>query len=236
MESPDFDESDFRQKSPLNLSVASQAGTNDVSFETVTSTNSGKSGTKHSKRRKRSPSARPKRRPGLRSRSKTPANKIRKRAIVKAHNTKRSRQPLLNYTLDDILSNKRKTRNAAPRKLKETDPILDAFKEIDNKEDLDILMQPNSDDERKNRKSSCVSKEDLDTESGTVQVKEYALKRRKKKVKAFHCASDGCDQMETSRKAINLHEKENHPDISYNCTECGARDFSSYEAMFKHSQ
>ena len=135
--------------------------------------------------------------------------------------------------MDDILSNKRKTRSAAPRKLEETDPILDTFKEIDNKEDLAILMQPNSDDERKN---SCVSKEDLDTESGTVQVKEYALKRRKKKVKTFHCASDGCDQMEQSRKAINLHEKENHLDLSYTCTECGATNFSSYEAMFKHSQ
>ena len=142
----------------------------------------------------------------------------------------------MSYTLDDILSYKRKTRSAAPTKLEETDPILDAFKEIDNKEDLAILMQPNSDDERKNRKSSCVSKEDLDTESGTVQVKEYALKRRKKKVKVFYCASDGCDQMEQSRKAINLHEKENHPDLSYNCTECGATNFSSYKAMFKHSQ
>ena len=142
----------------------------------------------------------------------------------------------MNYTLDDILSNKRKTRSAAPRKLEETDPILDAFKEINNKEDLAILMQPNSDDECKNRKSSCVSKDDLDTESGTVQVKEYVLKRRKKKVKAFHCASDGCDQMEQSRKAINLHEKENHLDLSYNCTECGATNFSSYKAMFKHSQ
>ena len=80
LESPDFDESDFREKSPLNLSVGSQAGTNDVSFETVTSTNSAKSGrgTKHSKRRKRSSSACPKRRPGLRSHSKTPANKIHK--------------------------------------------------------------------------------------------------------------------------------------------------------------
>ena len=104
------------------------------------------------------------------------------------------------------------------------------------KEDLDILMQPDSDDDRKNRKSSCVSKEDLDITSGTVQVKEYALKRRKKKVKVFHYASDGCDQMEQSRKAINFHEKENHPDLTYNCTECGVTNFSSYEAMFKHSQ
>ena len=142
----------------------------------------------------------------------------------------------MSYSLDDILSNKRKSHSAAPKKLQETDPILDAFKEIDNKEDLDILMQPNSDEERKKRKSSCVSKEDLDTASGTVQVKEYALKRRKKKVKVFHCASDGCDKTKQSHKAINFHEKENHPDLTYNCTECAATNFSSYESMFKHSQ
>ena len=142
----------------------------------------------------------------------------------------------MSYSLDDILSNKRKTRSAAPTKLQENDPILDAFKAVDNKEDLDILMQPDSDDERKNRKSSCVSSEDVDMASGTVQVKEYALKRRKKKVKLFHCASDGCDQMEQSQKANNFHEKENHPDLTYSCTECGAINFSSYEAMFKHSQ
>ena len=69
-----------------------------------------------------------------------------------------------------------------------------------------------------------------------VQVKEYALKRRKKKQKTFHCSSDGYETTECTRKAMNVHEKENHLDISYTCSVCSATNFSSYESVFKHEQ
>ena len=94
--------------------------------------------------------------------------------------------------MDDVLSYKKKLQLAAPTKLTKADPIFDAFKAIANREDLEVSLKPDSDEEHKNKKSSCVSKEELGTSEGTVQVKQYTLKRRQKKVKTFHCSADGC--------------------------------------------
>ena len=145
----------------------------------------------------------------------------------------RSRQPLLPYSLDDLLSKNRK-RVAKPNTLKEEDPILQVFKD-NQPEELAELLKDDS-DEKNTNKSSLVSSDEVTTKGGKVQVKEYALKRRKKKQKTFHCSSDGCETMECTRKAMNVHEKENHPDISYTCSVCSATNFSSYESVFKHEQ
>ena len=145
-----------------------------------------------------------------------------------AHNTRSSLQPLI--SVDNILDNK--NRSAKPDKLSEVDPILDAFKDVNDQTDLQILLS----DDNKKRKSSCVGKEHLDTNDGVVKVKEYTLKKPKKKLKTFHCASEGCETTENTRKGINQHEKETHKDLQYSCECCGASNFSSYDAMFKHTQ
>ena len=120
---------------------------------------------------------------------------------------------------------------AKPNTLKEEDPILQAFKD-NQPEELAELLKDDS-DEKNTNKSSLVSSDEVTMEGDKVQVKEYALKRRKKKQKTFHCSSDGCETMECTRKAMNVHEKENHLDISYTCS---ATNFSSYESVFKHEQ
>ena len=146
----------------------------------------------------------------------------------RVHNTRSSLQPLI--SVDNILDNKH--RSAKPDKLSEVDPILDALKDANDKTDLEILLS----DDNKKRKSSCVGEEQLDTNDGVVKVKEYALKKPKKKLKTFHCASEGCETTENTRKAINQHEKETHKDLQYSCECCGATNFSSFDAMFKHTQ
>ena len=92
---------------------------------------------------------------------------------------------------------------------------MEAFREINYQNHLEILLT----DENKKRKSSCVSEEYLDTTDGVVKVKEYAWKKAPKKLKTLHCASEGCETTENSRKAINQHEKENHKDLVYTCEE-----------------
>ena len=111
---------------------------------------------------------------------------------------------------------------------------MQAFKD-NQPEELAELLKDDC-DEKNTNKSSLVSSDEVTTEGGKVQVKEYALKRRKKKQKTFHCSSDGCETTECTRKAMNVHEKENHPDISYTCSVCSATNFSSYESVFKHEQ
>ena len=146
----------------------------------------------------------------------------------RVHNTRSSLQPLI--SVDNILDNK--DRSAKPDKLSEVDPILDALKDANDQTDLEILLS----DDSKKRKSSCVGEENLETGDGVVQVKQYALKKPKKKLKTFHCASEGCETTENTQKAINQHEKETHKDLQYSCECCGATNFSSYDAMFKHTQ
>ena len=78
--------------------------------------------------------------------------------------------------------------------MKEEDPILQAFKENKPEELAELLKA--DEDEKKTKKSSLVSSDKVKMEGGKVKVKEYVLKRRKKKQKTFHCSSDGCETME----------------------------------------
>ena len=218
-------------------------GTKDTSFASVdsgTKSASSSRGTKGSghgrkcKKRSSSTGTRPKKRRAYKPRNQnTTASKIHAKAIVNSRKTMRSRQPLLPYSLDDLLSKNRK-RVAKPNTLKEEDPILQAFKDNQPEELVELLKDDC--DEKNTNKSSLVSSDEVTTEGGKVQVKEYALKRRKKKQKTFHCSSDGCETTECTRKAMNVHEKENHLDISYTCSVCSATNFSSYESVFKHEQ
>ena len=181
--------------------------TKDTSFTRVdsgTKSTSSSRGTKGSgrgrkhKQRSSSTGPRPKKRHALRRNQNKTASKIRSKAIVKSRRTKRSRQPLLSYSLDDLLS-KNKKRGAKPNTLKEEDPILKAFQE-NQPEELPELLKADSEDEKKNKKSSLVSSDEVENEAGKVKVKQYALKRRKKKPKTFHCSSDGCDTTQSTRK------------------------------------
>ena len=218
-------------------------GTKDTLFASVdsgTKSASSSRGTKGSghgrKRKKRSSSTgtRPKKRHAYKPRNpNTTASKIHAKAIVNSRKTMQSRQPLLPYSFDDLLSKNRK-RVAKPNTLKEEDPILQAFKD-NQPEKLAELLKDDC-DEKNTNKSSLVSSDEVTTEGGKVQVKEYALKRRKKKQKTSHCSSDGCETTECTQKAMNVHEKENHLDISYTCSVCSATNFSSYESVFKHEQ
>ena len=56
---------------------------------------------------------------------------------------------LLQFTLEDVLSNQNKKHDAKPTELKEEDPILDAFKQVNNQEDLAILLKADSKNEKK---------------------------------------------------------------------------------------
>ena len=77
-------------------------------------------------------------------------------------------------SVDNFSDNK--DHSAKPDQLTEKDPIFDAFKEINDQKDLEILLTDNN----KKRKSSCVREENLETGDRVVKVKKYALKKPKK--------------------------------------------------------
>ena len=154
-------------------------GTKDTSFASVDSGTNGSGRGRKRKKRSSSTGTRPKKRCALKPRKpNTTASKICAKAIVNSRKTTQSRQPLLLYSLDDLLSKNRK-RVAKPNTLKEEDPILQAFKD-NQPEELTELLKDDC-DEKNTNKSSLVSSDELTTKGGKVQVKEYALKRRKKK-------------------------------------------------------
>ena len=212
-------------------------GTKSSLASTGTKSGLGSTRTKQTRRKHKNPypvrrkprkSTKPKPKPKQKPAPKPPKPRPDNPVPSRVHNTRSSLQPLV--STDNILDNK--NWSAKPDKLSEKDPILDAFKDINNQTDLEILLS----DDSKKRKSSCVGEENLDINDSVVNVKEYALKRTKKKLKTFHCASEGCETTDTTRKGINQHEKETHKDLQYSCECCGASNFSSYDAMFKHTQ
>ena len=120
------------------------------------------------KQRSSSTGPRPKRRHPLRRNQNKTASIIHSKAIVHSRRTKRSRQPLLSYSLDDLLSKNKKC-VAKPITLKEEDPILKAFQE-NQPEELPELLKADSEDEKKNKKSCLVSSDEVKTEAGKVKV------------------------------------------------------------------
>ena len=173
-------------------------GTKDTLFASVDSGTKGSGRGRKCKKRSSSTGTRPKKRRALKPRKpNTTASKIRAKAIVNSCKTTQSRQPLLLYSLDDLLSKNRK-RVAKPNTLKEEDPILQAFKD-NQPEELAELLKDDC-DEKNTNKSSLVSSDEVTTEGGKVQVKEYALKRRKKKKRHSTAHLMGVKQS-------NVHEK-----------------------------
>ena len=146
--------------------------------------------------------------------------------------TLHSRKALCLYTLDDLLSKKRKTCAAKPKNLKEKDPILEGVKDGGDEIDMDIMLQP---DKEKEKKTSATETE-IKTDVGKMSVLHFGLVKPKKKTGTFKCSKGICAVIETTRAGINKHEKDEHLELKYTCKMCDATNFSSYEAAFKHEQ
>ena len=97
----------------------------------------------------------------------------------------------LDIHLDSLLSKNRRC-GAKPKNLKEQDPILNAFKDVQNEEDLKTLLEP-SDDE--NNKKSIAVEETIDTNNGAMVVKSYGLKRNNKADRNFKCQEVNCSEV-----------------------------------------
>ena len=105
---------------------------------------------------------------------------------------------------------------------------------MNNKEDMDLLLAPDSDEEKS--KKSTFPKEEIETKEGIMTLETVGYVKREKKVVTLRCAFETCDHTETSKGKINLHQKTAHPSLTYSCNVCQATNFSSYEAAFKHEQ
>ena len=83
----------------------------------------------------------------------TSVNNTKKPKKCSSKTSRRAAGNKLDIDLDSLLSKNRR-RGAKPKNFKEQDPILDAFKDVQNEEDLKTLLEP-SDDEN-NKKSIAV--------------------------------------------------------------------------------
>ena len=87
-----------------------------------------------------------------------------------------SRKALCLYTLDDLLSKKRKPHADKPKNLKEKDPILEGVKDRGDEIDIDIMLQP---DKEKEKKSSATETK-FKTDDGKMSVLHFRLMKHKK--------------------------------------------------------
>ena len=121
----------------------------------------------------------------------------------------------LDIDLDSLLS-KNCRRGAKPKNLKEQDPILNAFKDVQNEEDLKTLLEP-SDDE--NNKKSIAVEETIDTNDGAMVMKSYGLKRNNKADRNFKWQEVNCSEVKKTQGELNKHLQFDHK-ITFKCFVC----------------
>ena len=117
----------------------------------------------------------------------------------------------------DMEQNKEtKDRKAKPGELKEKDPILEAFRNVQSQEDLEILL---ADYNKKKLGTSKVSETEIKTQNGSVNVKEYGLlKSPIRKDRSLGCTE--YDVKKTTIAELTKHIKETHPGFKYKCSQC----------------
>ena len=100
-----------------------------------------------------------------------------------------------------------KQRKAKPSELKEKYPILEAFRNVQNQEELEILLV---DYKKKKLGSSKVSETEIQTQNGTVNVKQYGLLKSPIR-KDMSLACTECEVKKTTIAELTKHIKEAHP-------------------------
>ena len=121
-----------------------------------------------------------------------------------------------------------KDRKAKPSELKEKDPILEAFCNVQPGRSRNIARGLQS----KKLATSKVSETDIKTQNGTVNVKEYSLlKSPVRKDRSLACTE--CDVKKTTIAELTKHIKEAHPGFKYKCSQC-ERLFDTYNGYTKH--
>ena len=158
----------------------------------------------------------------------TSGNNRKKPKKCSSRTSRRAAGNKLDIDLDSLLSKNRRC-GAKPKNLKEQDPILDAFKDVQNEEDLKTLLEP-SDDE--NNKKSIAVEETIDTNDGAMVVKSYGLKRNNKADRNFKCQEVNCSEVKKTQGELNKHLQFDHK-ITFKCFVCD-RMYDTANGRSKH--
>ena len=114
--------------------------------------------------------------------------------------------------------------------MKEKDPILDALKKVDDKVDLQILLDPSDNDIKK---KSIAVEENISTDDGVVNVKSYGLKRNYgQKHRKFPCSEENCSEVKNTQGEFNQHLQYDHK-RTFKCSLCD-RTYDTANGCDKH--
>ena len=112
-------------------------------------------------------------------RSKNTSQNNRKKSKKQSSKTSRkAEENKLHIDLDSLLSKNHK-HGAKPTNLKEKDPILDAFKDVQNEDELKTFLAPHD------NTKLIAQKDTIETDDGSMLVKSYGLKRTNKKTETL---------------------------------------------------
>ena len=134
------------------------------------------------------------------------------------------------FKLEDVLPSK-KRRLSKPKDLKEPDPVLDAFKDMDPQEVENMLKDDTEDAKQKDN----VGK-DLKTEDGTLNIKTVGIRRKKSRKRLHSCAR--CDEKCRTLEELEKHNETDHSGERFTCTvdEKCQKSFKGYNALHKHEK
>ena len=144
----------------------------------------------------------------------TSVNNRKKPKKCSSRTSQRAEGNKLDIDLDSLLSRNHR-HGAKPKNLKEQDPILDAFKDIQNEEDLKTLLEPSDD-----KKPKLIAVEEtIDTNDGAMLLKSYGLKRNNRTDRNFKSQEVNCSEVKKTQGELNKHLQFDHK-ITFKCFVC----------------
>ena len=139
--------------------------------------------------------------------------------------SKNSSKTLFRLSLDDVLGFKTK-RKAAPKNLKEEDPVKDhltdeVFSDVPQKSDHESEYQEKEET-------------NIKTEDGNLNVVHRGIRKKWKTTRSFPCPvckANHKDVIFGSNSSLNQHMKEDHPTFRFQCVKCD-KEYASYNTCY----
>ena len=135
------------------------------------------------------------------------------------------------FKLEDVIGTSKK-RKVRPKNLTEQDPVLNAFKNVDPNEVLDMLKS----DEENEKKKDKTNEKDVPTDLGLLNIKTVGIQKKKTRKRMHSCSR--CEKKVRTLAELEEHNRNDHDGEPFSCTvsdKC-TKKFKGYNALHKHEQ
>ena len=142
--------------------------------------------------------------------------------------SKRAASSAFKISLDNILKTNRK-QHAAPKSLTEDDPIAP---HLSNPSDIEAPKSDHASDYESETEHARLTAK-IETSAGQLAIRRHGLVKCERKVKKIICPM--CQEVIYTQKRMNLHMKDKHPTLKFQCGICDEM-YGTYNGAYRHTQ